>query len=91
MMNLLNYTVQHHFKLEQEKMLTSEEAELAEKINRYFEEKKPLVRQEVLDYFGISKHQFYKLKNKNAINVPVYMTNRVNSNLNRVYTRKNIK
>lgn len=90
-MNLLNYTVQHHFRLEQERQLTSEEAELAKKINKYFEEKKPLMRQEVLDYFGITKHLFYKLKKKDAINVPVYMTNKVNSNVNRTYTRKNIK
>ena len=79
MMNLLNYTVQHHFKLEQEKQLTSEEAELAKKINKYFEEKKPLVRQDVLNYFGITKHLFYKLKKKDAIQVPIYMTSRVNS------------
>ena len=79
MMNLLNYTVQHHFRLEQEKQVTSEEAELAKKINQYFEEKKPLVRQDVLDYFGITKHQFYKLKNKDAIQVPAYMTSRANS------------
>ncbi len=79
MMNLLNYTVQHHFKLEQERQLTSEEAELAKKINQYFEEKKPLVRQDVLNYFGITKHLFYKLKKKDAIQVPIYMTSRVNS------------
>ena len=79
MMNLLNYTVQHHSRLEREKQLTSEEAELAKKINEYFEEKKPLVRQEVLDYFGITKHLFYKLKKKDAIQVPLYMTSRANS------------
>ena len=79
MMNLLNYTVQHHSKLEQEKMLSVEEAELAKKINEYFIEKKPLVRQDVLDYFGITKHQFYKLKNKDAIQVPIYMTSKANS------------
>jgi len=79
MMNLLNYTVQHHSRLEQERMLTPEEAELAKKINEYFEKKKPLVRQEVLDYFGITKHQFYKLKNKDAIQVPIYMTSKANS------------
>ena len=79
MMNLLNYTVQHHFKLDQERQLTSEEVELAKKINQYFEEKKPLVRQDVLDYFGITKHLFYKLKNKDAIQVPAYMTSRANS------------
>ena len=79
MMNLLNYTVQHHSRLEQERMLTAEEADLAKKINQYFEEKKPLVRQEVLDYFGITKHQFYKLKNKDAIQVPIYMTTKANS------------
>ena len=79
MMNLLNYTVQHHSRLEQERMLTAEEADLAKKINQYFEEKKPLVRQEVLDYFGITKHQFYKLKNKDAIQVPIYMTSKANS------------
>lgn len=79
MMNLLNYTAQRHSRLEQERMLSVEEAELAKKINEYFEEKKPLVRQEVLDYFGITKHQFYKLKNKDAIQVPIYMTSKVNS------------
>jgi hypothetical protein len=79
MMNLLNYTVQHHIKLEQERQLTLEEAELAKKINEYFEEKKPLVRQDVLDYFGITKHLFYKLKNKDAIQVPTYMTAKINS------------
>ena len=79
MINLLNYTVQHHSRLEQERQLTSEEAELAKKINEYFIEKKPLVRQDVLDYFGITKHQFYKLKNKDAIQVPAYMTSRANS------------
>ena len=79
MINLLNYTVQHHSRLEQEKQLTSEEAELAKKINEYFEEKKPLVRQDVLDYFGITKHLFYKLKKKDAIQVPLYMTAKANS------------
>jgi len=79
MINLLNYTVQHHSRLEQERQLSSEEAELAKKINEYFIEKKPLVRQEVLDYFGITKHLFYKLKKKNAIQVPLYMTAKVNS------------
>ena len=78
MMNLLNYTVQHHSRLERERQLTSEEAELAKKINEYFIEKKPLVRQDVLDYFGITKHQFYKLKNKDAIQVPIYMTSKAN-------------
>ena len=79
MMNLLNYTAQRHFKLEQEKQLSADEAELAKKINEYFIEKKPLLRQEVLDYFGITKHLFYKLKNKDAIQVPTYMTSRANS------------
>lgn len=79
MMNLLNYTAQRHFKLEQEKQLSADEAELAKKINEYFIEKKPLLRQEVLDYFGITKHLFYKLKKKDAIQVPVYMTSKVNS------------
>ena len=79
MMNLLNYTVQHHIKLDQERQLTLEEAELAKKINQYFEEKKPLVRQDVLDYFGITKHLFYKLKKKDAIQVPTYMTAKTNS------------
>ena len=79
MMNLLNYTVQHHIKLEQERKLSSEEEELARKINEYFEEKKPLVRQDVLDYFGITKHLFYKLKKKDAIQVPMYMTSKINS------------
>lgn len=78
MMNLLNYTVQHHSRLEREKQLTSEEAELAKKINEYFIKNKPLVRQEVLDYFGITKHLFYKLKNKDAIQVPAHMTSRAN-------------
>ena len=79
MINLLNYTVQHHSRLERERQLTLEEAELAKKINEYFKEKKPLVRQDVLNYFGITKHQFYKLKNKDAIQVPIYMTSKANS------------
>lgn len=79
MMNLLKYTVQHHSRLERERQLTLEEAELAKKINEYFKEKKPLVRQDVLNYFGITKHLFYKLKKKEAIQVPTYMTSKANS------------
>lgn len=76
MMNLLNYTVKRHIELEKVKQLPNEEAELAQKINNYFKETKPLHRKDVLDYFGISKHMFYKLKNANAIHVPLYMTNK---------------
>jgi hypothetical protein len=39
--------------------------------------------QDVLDYFGMSKHMFYKLKKANAIRVPEYISNRSNSNRNK--------
>lgn len=74
MMNLLNYVAKHHIELEKAKELPQYETELATKINHYFEETKPLHRKDVLDYFGITKHMFYKLKNVNAIKVPTYMT-----------------
>ena len=74
MMNLLNYVVKHHINLETVKPLPQDEIELANKINQYFEKKKPLHREDVLNYFNITKHMFYKLKNANAIKIPTYMT-----------------
>ena len=74
MMNLLNYVAKHHIELEKVKELPQSEAELAKKINHYFEETKPLHREDVLNHFGITKHMFYKLKNANAIKIPTYMT-----------------
>lgn len=73
-MNLLNYVAKHHIDLETVKELPQEEAELAKKINQYFERNKPLHRADVLNQFDITKHMFYKLKNANAIKVPTYMT-----------------
>jgi hypothetical protein len=63
--------------------LSKEEMELASKVNNFFTESKPLYRQDVLDYFGMSKHMFYKLKKANAIRVPEYISNRSNSNRNK--------
>jgi len=57
--------------------------ELAGKVNNFFTESKPLYRKDVLDYFGMSKHMFYKLKKANAIRVPEYISNRSNSNRNK--------
>ena len=53
MMNLLNYTVNRHIELEKVKELPKDQMELAKKINHYFEETKPLHREDVLNHFGI--------------------------------------
>jgi len=63
--------------------LSKGEMELASKVYNFFVESKPLYRQDVLDYFGMSKHMFYKLKKANAIRVPEYISNRSNSNRNK--------
>ena len=82
MMNLVNY-VESQYSRTYTHDLTKEELELASKVNEYFIEHKPLFRKDVLDYFGISKHMFYKLKKANAIRVPEYISNRTNSNRNK--------
>jgi len=82
MMNLVNY-VEKQYSNTDTHNLTKEEMELASKVNNFFIESKPLFRQDVLDYFGMSKHMFYKLKKANAIRVPEYMSNRSNSNRNK--------
>jgi hypothetical protein len=82
MMNLVNY-VEKQYSNTDTHNLTKEEMELASKVNNFFIESKPLYRQDVLDYFGMSKHMFYKLKKANAIRVPEYMSNRSNSNRNK--------
>jgi hypothetical protein len=82
MMNLVNY-VEKQYSNTDTHNLSKEEMELASKVNNFFIESKPLYRQDVLDYFGMSKHMFYKLKKANAIRVPEYMSNRSNSNRNK--------
>lgn len=82
MMNLVNY-VEKQYSNTDTHNLSKEEMELASKINNFFIESKPLYRQDVLDYFGMSKHMFYKLKKANAIRVPEYISNRSNSNRNK--------
>ena len=82
MMNLVNYVETQYSKIETPN-LTKDEIELASKINQFFIDSKPMFRQEVLKYFGISKHMFYKLKKVNAIQVPAYISNRSNSNRNK--------
>ena len=82
MMNLVNYVETQYSKIETPN-LTKDEIELASKINQFFIDSKPMFRQEVLDYFGISKHMFYKLKNVNAIRVPIEISNRTYSNRNK--------
>ena len=82
MMNLVNY-VESQYSRTYTHDLSKEEIELASKINKFFIESKPMFRQEVLKYFGISKHMFYKLKKVNAIQVPAYISNRSNSNRNK--------
>ena len=82
MMNLVNYVETQYSKTETPN-LTKDEIELANKINQFFIDSKPMFRQEVLDYFGISKHMFYKLKNVNAIRVPIEISNRTYSNRNK--------
>lgn len=77
MMNLVNYVANRHSNVEKDiEELPKEQAELATKINSFFKETKPQHRQDVLNYFGISKHMFYKLKQLKAIQVPDYMTNK---------------
>jgi hypothetical protein len=82
MMNLVNY-VEKQYSNTDTHNLTKEEMELASKVNNFFIDSKPLFRKDVLDYFGMSKHMFYKLKKANAIQVPEYMSNRSNSNRNK--------
>ena len=82
MMNLVNY-VEKQYSNTDTHNLSKGEMELASKVNNFFVESKPLYRQDVLDYFGMSKHMFYKLKNANAIRVPEYISNRSNSNRNK--------
>ena len=82
MMNLVDYVEKQYSKTETPN-LSKEEIELASKINKYFNEHKPMFRKEVLDYFGISKHMFYKLKNVNAIRVPYEISNRTYSSRNK--------
>jgi len=82
MMNLVNYVERQYTKIETPN-LSKDELELARKINKYFIEHKPMFRKEVLDYFGISKHMFYKLKNVNAIRVPYEISNRTYSSRNK--------
>jgi hypothetical protein len=82
MMNLVNY-VEKQYSNTDTHNLTKEEMELASRVNNFFIESKPLFRKDVLDYFGMSKHMFYKLKKANAIRVPEYMSNRSNSNRNK--------
>ena len=82
MMNLVDYVERQYSKTET-LTLSKDELELASKINEYFIEHKPMFRKEVLDYFGISKHMFYKLKNVNAIRVPYEISNRTYSSRNK--------
>lgn len=77
MLNLVNYVANRHSNAELViEQLPKEQTELAKKINTFFTETKPQHRQDVLNYFGISKHLFYKLKQAKAIQVPQYMTNK---------------
>ena len=82
MMNLVNYVEKQYSKTDTHN-LSKEEMALASKVNNFFIESKPLYRQDVLDYFGMSKHMFYKLKKANVIRVPEYISNRSNSNRNK--------
>ena len=82
MMHIINYVEKKYSKTYTHK-LSKEEIELANKINQFFIEKKPLFRKDVLDYFGISKYTFYKLKNVNAIQVPTDISSRANSYKNK--------
>lgn len=82
MQNLVNYVEKLYTKVETPN-LSKDEIELASKINEYFNESKPMFRQDVLDYFGISKHMFYKLKKENAIRVPYEISNRTYSSRNK--------
>jgi len=77
-MNLVNYVANRHSNVETEpKQLPKEQQELATKINTFFTETKPQHREDVLNYFGITKYTFYKLKQLKAIQVPDYMTNKL--------------
>jgi hypothetical protein len=82
MRNLLDYVEKQYTKVATPN-LSKDELELASKINKYFIEHKPMFRQEVLTYFGISKHMFYKLKKENAIQVPYEISNRTYSSRNK--------
>jgi hypothetical protein len=82
MMNLVDY-VERQYSKPETLTLSKDELELASKINEYFIEHKPMFRKEVLDYFGISKHMFYKLKKVNAIRVPYEISNRTYSSRNK--------
>ena len=88
MMNLVNYVEVKYSKTYTHR-LSKEEIELANKINHYFIESKPLFRKDVLDYFGISKYMFYKLKNINAIQVPKGISDRTNSYRNKGKRKNN--
>ena len=88
MMNLINYVEDKYSKTYTHR-LSKEEIELADKINHYFIESKPLFRKDVLDYFSISKHMFYKLKNINAIQVPKDISSRANSCRNKGKIKNN--
>ena len=88
MMNLINYGEDKYSKTYTHR-LSKEEIKLADKINHYFIESKPLFRKDVLDYFSISKHMFYKLKNINAIQVPKDISSRANSCRNKGKIKNN--
>ena len=88
MMNLVNY-VEDKYSNKNTHNLSKEELELATKVNYFFNESKPLFRKDVLDYFGISKHMFYKLKNANAIQVPSYISSKDNSHRNKGKRKNN--
>lgn len=82
MRNLLDYVEKQYSRIETPN-LSKDEIELASKINEFFIEQKPMFRQDILDYFGISKHMFYKLKKENAIRVPYEISNRTYSSRNK--------
>lgn len=88
MMNLVNY-VEKQYSNANTHNLSKEELELASKVNYFFNESKPLFVRDVLDYFGISKHMFYKLKNAKAIQVPKDISSKVNSCRNKGKTKIN--
>ena len=88
MMNLVNY-VEKQYSNANAHNLSKEELELASKVNNFFTENKPLFRQDVLDYFGMSKHMFYKLKEAKAIQVPKDISSRANSCRNKGKTKIN--
>ena len=88
MMNLVNY-VEDKYSNKNTHNLSKEEMELASKVNNFFTESKPLFRKDVLDYFGISKYTFYKLKNINAIKVPKSISSKANSYKNKGKIKNN--